>query len=187
MAQCIGAQASLKDQRYQDIRSGTSQQPYEYITKMPPSGTCPPKDLPYTCGWNEGGNHVSSENLRVGVGLTRERGAIKPNAQLVGPVLFQKGNGDIDQTDEGTRLRNGTPRQVLRGTHLYAPLKGCVPFQQGQVPWTSFQSTAERGRNKYGMSVNCSADYLTEYAPKRPLAVEPFVISGIDTRQGKDF
>lgn len=187
MAQFIGASTSLlKDREYVDLRSRTAQQPYEYLTRITPSGRCPPKELPYTCGWNEGGKYVTEDRLRVGAGLTRERGALKPSTQLVGPVVYQQGNGDLGYTNVETTLRNGA-FQTLRGEHVYSELNGCVPFQYGQSAWTTFDSTAERSRHKYDYATACTVGYLSAFAPAKPARVEPFFPGGEQTRQCKDF
>ena len=187
MAQFIGAQTSLQNGEYVDVRSKTSQQTLDYITKIVPTGRCPPKEIPYMCGWSEGGNNVSSEKLRVGSGLTRQRGALRRPSQLVGPIRFQQGNGDCESTNVGTRLRNGS-HQARRGKAKPSiELKGCTPFQQGQATWASFSGTAERGRNKYDYATQCTSAYF-QGIPRGPAAapVEPFELGGITTRQGKD-
>lgn len=187
MAQFIGSSASLlEDREYTDLRSRTAQQPYEYITRITPSGRCPPKDLPYTCGWNEGGKHMTENALRIGAGLTRERGAPRPSTQLVGPVVFQQGNGDQGYTNTETELLHGT-FQPLRGDHVYTELNGCVPFQYGQAAWRDFDSTAERSRHKYEYSTACTFGYVSEFAPGKPAKIEPFFPGGEQTRQSKDF
>jgi hypothetical protein len=187
MAQFVGAATSLRDADYTDLRSTTSQGAFQYVTRMVPTGICPPKDMPYTCGWSEGGVHLTDASLRVGSGLTRQRGGPKLNAQMVGPARFQKGNGDSAASAIGTKLRDGT-RQVLRGsTRPSAQLQGRSPFQQGQSAWTSFASTADKGRNKYEYATQCTAQYLTAYAPDLPQHVEPFTPGGLGTRQARDF
>lgn len=186
MSQFLGAQTSLQNEEYVDIRADTSQQPYRYLTRIVPAGTCP-KEVPYTCGWGEGGKNLSTQELRVGSGLTRLRGAIRKPAQLVGPTRFQKGNGNFESVAIGTTLRNGT-NQVLRGSHRPSTeLTGRAPFQQGQAPWIDFNTTAERGRNRYDYATQCTANYMLGFPPRTlPKEIEPFELGGITTRMGKD-
>ena len=188
MAQFIGAQAGIRDQEYADTRSQTSEKPFSYLTKFKPVGVCPKKELPYTCHWDEGGKNVSTKKIRVGVGLTKQRGDIKPSMQMVGPGRFQLGNGDPKYVQDNTELRNGN-RQVLRGsTRPSMELKGCSAFQQGQSPWTSFCFTADRARNKYNYAIQCTSAYFTAFAPPACQKVEPFRPAGISTRvSSKDF
>jgi hypothetical protein len=187
MAQFLGAHAGIRDAEYADLRSKTSEKPFSYLTRFEPAGVCPKKELPYTCHWGEGGRHMTTDSLRVGVGLTKERGNIKPSMQLVGPGRFQLGNGDLDYVQDNTSLRNGT-RQVLRGsTRPSTELKGCSAFQQGQAPWTSFCFTSDRSRNKYEFAIQSTSSYITAFAPPQCLHVEPFRPAGISTRVAKDF
>jgi hypothetical protein len=187
MAQFIGAQTSLQNGEYVDVRSKTSQQPLEYVTKIVPTGRCPPKEMPYMCGWSEGGFHVSSEKIRVGSGLTRQRGAPRKPSQLIGPVRFQQGNGDCESTSVGTRLRNGSHYPRRGDPKPSIELKGCSPFLQGQATWTHFSGTVERGRNKYDYATQCTSAYFESIPRGRTTAcIEPFELGGITTRQGKE-
>lgn len=186
MAQFLGAQTSLQSGEYSDIRSKTSEQSLEYLTKFVPTGRCPPKEQPYTCGWGEGGKNLSSQELRVGAGLTRNRGATRKSGQLIGPIRFQKGNGNCESTGVSTILRNGS-RQVLRGeARPSTELKSCAAFQQGQAPWIDFNGTTERGRNKYDYATQCTFNYMLQHSPGPTKDIEPFELGGITTRQGKE-
>lgn len=176
-----GAPTSLKSGDYADLRSKTAEEPFKYITHIPPSGECS-NAAPYTCSFNEGGRHVSSQQLRVGAGLTRPRGGARADAQLVGPGVYQHGSGDMSCVKLETKLRDGF-RQVRRGEHRrQIELRGCVPFQYGQHSWVG-RSTAERGRNKYEWAVQSKP---LDYAPSLN-AVEPFQPGGCSTRTSRDF
>ena len=186
MASFLGAETSLRGGEYVDVRSKTSERTYSYLTRFVPLGVCP-QDHPFTCGFNEGGGTVSTPAMRLGQGLSRVRGATRPDAQLVGPAIFQHGNGDRALADAGTVLRNGT-RQVLRGKKKpYAKLQNFAKYQQAQTPWTQFMGTAERGRHKYDQAVTCLSCML--YPPSGQntnAAVEPFMLGGVSTRDAKE-
>jgi hypothetical protein len=187
MAAFLGAQTSLRDGEYTDLRSKTSEEPYAYLSRFTPSGTCP-QENPLTCTFSEGGQNLSTPEMRLGKGLSRTRGNRVSGGQLVGPGSFQCGNGDIAYAKVGTKLRNGHSRQVMRGrAKPFGELKTHAGFQQGQTPWTTFESTAERGRNKYQYATACTSMYATTLGPCRELPVETFRLGGVSTRNAKDF
>lgn len=186
MAAFLGAQTSLRSGDYVDTRSKTSEEPYAYLTRFAPSGTCP-QEHPFTCTFNEGGKNMTPPGLRVGKGLSRERGAPRPDSQLVGPGTFQHGNGDSQYADIGTKLRNGK-RQILRGkARPSGELQSYAAYHQGHTPWTSFESTVERGRNKYTYSTAMTSGYMTAHGPCIDTPVESFRLGGVSTRDAKDF
>jgi hypothetical protein len=187
MASFLGAETSLRGGEYADLRSRTSERPFGYLTRFVPVGTCP-REYPWTCGFNEGGSHVTTPDMRLGKGLSRVRGAARPDAQLVGPAIFQHGNGDRTLADDDTTLRIGKYR-VLRGTNKpCAKLQTHAKFQQAQTPWTTFQGTVERGRHKYEQAVTCLSCRLTPPDCRAmPSSIEPFAPGGVSTRDAKDF
>lgn len=183
--QFLGSETSTRDSR--SLLTG---QPYSYVTDFAPIGVCPSKDgagrdaFPYTCAFPEGGDRISTDELRVGAGLTRPRAGSRASMQLVGPMMFQHGNGTIASRREisaSTRLRDGHRRQVLKG--LATPsmeLQGHSPFQFGQYA-TPGEITAVRGRHKYEYTTQARS---LDHGPARPQSVETFYRGGISTREG---
>jgi len=127
---------------------------------------------------------VSAEVLRVGEGLTRQRGQERVQTQMVGPLAFQYGNGDSDMTRLSSSLREGT-RQVLRGTAAPSgELRSCAPFQYGQTASVG-RFTAERSRHKYEWAVQSKP---LNYGPAQKQVTESRAMWGGEwTRDGKDF
>lgn len=178
----IGASTSLNSGEYADLRSKTAEEPFKYLIRHPPSGQCA-NVAPFTCSFREGGNYVSTAELRVGSGLTKVRGDARLDTQLVGPGVYQHGNGDRSCVKKGTKLRNGF-RQVRKGEERrQIELKSCAPFQFGQHSWVG-KPTAERGRYKYDWAVQSKE---LEWPGCPPNAVEPFQVGGMSSRFSRDF
>jgi hypothetical protein len=133
---------------------------------------------------NKRAPYLSAEVLRVGEGLTRERGQSRIQTQMVGPLTFQYGNGDREMTGISGSLRAGE-RQVLRGTAAPSgELRSCAPFQYGQTASVG-QFTADRSRHKYEWAIQSKP--LT-YGPPLQQAVESRALWGGEwTRDGGDF
>lgn len=194
MAQFLGASASiLQEREYVDARSEMAQGPFQYVMRYRPSGKIPNKGrdpcawtLPYSPGWSEGGEHISSPELRVGAGLTRTRGP-REGSQVINPVKFQVGNGDRCATEVDSRLRVGEVN-VRRGKARASMLQNAgVAFQQGQTPFVSFESTVTRARGKDRWATQDTAGYVTRFAPCAPQRIEPFVRGGETTRCATEF
>lgn len=187
MTSFVGAETSLRGGDYIDVRSQTAEQPFHYLTRFVPVGECP-SERPFTCTFNEGGARMTEPELRFGKGLSRVRGDLRPTSQIVGPAIYQHGNGDIQLVDDETTLRRGEKRRVLRGHRKpYASLQSYAQFQQAQTPWAKGIGTVERGRSKYEQAITCFS--CMTYSPEcyAPMNVEPFVPGGVSTRDAKDF
>lgn len=182
MASFIGSFTGLSDtDGYQDMRSEMSKETFRYLKRNLRTAECP-KELPYGCSFKEGHDTLTSKKLRVGTGLTRQRGGPRPQTQLVGPGNHHQGNGDRQSTQIGTALRDGT-HQVLRGSERpYTELVTQAGYESGQTPWTQFNSTVERSRDKYSQSIHSTFDYITTYGNKKPLITEMFKRGGESTR-----
>jgi hypothetical protein len=129
--------------------------------------------------------YVSAEILRVGDGLTRQRGQARVQTQMVGPLAFQYGNGDRDMTPVSATLREGrfSTRRGVRPQ--FGELNASVPYQFGQIAQIG-APTAERSRHKYEWSVSCSQ--RLDLGPTCPPRVEnPALWFSESTREGKDF
>ncbi len=134
---------------------------------------------------NKRAPYLSAEILRVGDGLTRQRGQARVQTQMVGPLTFHYGNGDYCDTELSGDLRQGS-RYVRRGNkHPMGELRTCVPFQYGQMPWLP-TFTADRSRFKYNWSQYRKPLDLGPFECKRQ-PVEPMFWGGEWTRNGKDF
>lgn len=182
MTSYIGSFTGLSDtDGYQDVRSEMSQETFKYLKRNLKQATCP-KELPYGCSFAEGHQTITNKKLRVGSGLTRKRGAPRPTTQLVGPGNHQQGNGDRSATKIGTKLRDGT-RQVLRGSQRpTTELMTQAKYETGQTPWTRFDTTVERSRDKYAQSIHSTFDYISQYGNQKPLHTELFRRGGESTR-----
>jgi len=140
MAQFIGTNVSLRDDEYIDLRAKTSVRPYEYVVNQFRPYACP-KELPYTCSFNESRDISTGSHLRAG------------------------------------------HQEILKGVEKpFAALTGPSAFQSGQRPWTQFDATVERGRNKYDLAIQDTSAYLTKYAVQNHGNIEPFVRGGASTR-----
>lgn len=194
MALFMGDSASITQEReYVDARSETAQHPFRYVMRYRPTGVVPTAGdpctwtLPFSPGWAEGGDHLSTPKLRIGEGLSRQRGRIRPATQLVNPVRFHLGNGDRCAVKTSTRLRNGY-REVRRGVDRPSMvLNSGVGFHQGQTPAPTFTSTVERGRCKDVWATQPTASYIAQFAPSDPQRIEEFSRGGVSTRCGTDF
>ena len=187
MASFLGAQTGVRGDEYTDLRSKTSEEPFAYVSRFAPTGVCP-QEHPFTCTFNKGGSTMTPPELRLGKGLSRSRGNRVSGGQLVGPGSFQHGNGGIAYAEIGTKLRNGRKCKVRRGHSMPScELKTHAGFHQGQAPWTAFETTVERGRNKYQYATTCTSHYSTTLGPCQALPVESFRLGGVSTRDAKDF
>jgi len=134
---------------------------------------------------NKHAPYLSAEVLRVGDGLTRQRGQARAQTQMVGPLSFQFGNGDSQMTKLSGNLREGA-RYVRRGNqHPLGELMGCAPYQFGQNAFIG-EFTVERGRHKYHWSTFRKP---LDLGPKDGCSVvEPAIFWGGEwTRSGRDF
>lgn len=84
--------------------------------------------------------------------------------------------------DSSSHLRIGH-QEILRGSvKPSGMLSGPSAYQSGQRPWTHFDSTVERARNKYEFSVQDTSAYMTKYGATNHKNIEPFVRGGTSTR-----
>lgn len=89
---------------------------------------------------------------------------------------------ESNDTNTSSHLRIGH-QEILRGTEKpWGQLSGPSAYQTGQRPWMQFQTTVERGRNKYQQSIHDTSAYLTKFAVRESENVEPFIRGGASTR-----